>query len=95
MIVSGKSVHLHQECQIQSTRNAENILFIHFQFFFQDLQKSLVCILLDLQSDYFTPLTLLQLFLDLLEKIHCLLFLQHKVCISHNTERMGSDNIVI
>ena len=95
LIKAVHSVHFHQKRQIQRTVNFINIIISHGKLPFQDLQETFINLLLHLQTDHLAPLALLQLLLNLLQKILRLLLIQSKICIPHNPEGMGRHNIII
>ena len=93
-IKSIQSIHLHQESQIQRSANPVYAIFFDCKLFFQDLQQTLVDLFIYLQTDNFAPLTLLQLLLDLLQQIRCLIFVNGQIRISHDPIRMYTEYII-
>ena len=89
-----QTVQLHQERQIQRSRDVENILFPDAEFRLQNFQQPLVDLILHLQADDLAPLALFQLFLDFLQKIRRILLVDGQIRVSHDTVRMGTDNVV-
>ena len=73
----------------------ENVFISYGKFLFQYLQKPLVHIAFHFQPDNLAPLALFQLFFDFLQKVFHLVFVQRKVRIPHNPERMGGHDVVI
>ena len=86
--------HLGKIGQIQRAVNPEHLLLIQPQLFLQNLNKSRVCSRLNLQSDGFSVSSLLQRFLDLLQKILCLILINVHIGITHDAERCRAYHVV-
>ena len=95
ILAACQAVHLHKEGKVDGTVDSVDIHLLNLEVFFQDLQKAFVYLVLDLQTDDLSPLALGQLFLDLLEKIRCLILVKGEVGVSHNTVGIGADHIVV
>ena len=95
MIKAIHSIHFHQEGQIQRAINLVDCRLRQSQFLPDNLQQSAIHVLGRFQSDGFSPLTVFQLFLNLFQQIGSIVLINGKVCISHNTERVGTYNIVV
>ena len=65
------------------------------KFLLEDLEKVFVNAVLDFQTDRLTPLSALQLFLNLHQKIGCLILLDGEVGITHDTVWIGTQYLVI
>ena len=87
-------IDFHKHSQIQGTTDLVNIVVFDLEFFFQNFQKTFIHFFFCFQADHFSPLPFFQLFLDFYQKIFCLIFVNTQICISHNSVRMCTDNII-
>ena len=94
LIVAIDSINLHQHSKIQRSIDKENIIPVNLKFHFQDIQKSGIHLIFHFQTDDLAPLTFFQLFLDLHQKIFCLILINGKIRITHDPVRMRTDHIV-
>ena len=61
----------------------------------EDFQKSVIHAVFHFKADGFSPLTLFQLLLNLLQKVCRFILLNGQIRISHDTEGMCTDNIIV
>ncbi len=95
MLKAVKRIYFHKKGQIKRPGNLKKVLLVYFQFFLEDLQKAFIRVLLNLQTDDLAPLPSPELFFNLLQQIHRLLLIERKVSIPHDTEWMGSHNVIV
>ena len=86
--------HLGEIGQIQRPVNPEHLLLVQSQLFLQNLNKSRIRSRLDFQPDGFSVSSLLQRFLDLLQKILCLILINVHIGITHDAERRRAYHVV-
>ena len=65
LVKTVKPVHLHQERQIERSRNPEQIILVDIELLFQHLQEPFIHLIFHFQPDHLAPLAFFQLFLDL------------------------------
>ena len=94
-VKSRKSVHLHEEGEIDRPRNEENVVARDIEFFRQHFKKTLIHAFFDLKADDLSPLALFQLLLDLLQEVLCLLLVDVKLRVPHDPVRISAENIIM
>ena len=94
LVKAFQSIKFHQHGKIQRSIDAVNICFLDLKFFLEDIKKTCIHLFFCLKSDDLAPLAFLELFLDLYQKILCLIFVDREVRITHDTVRMRADNII-
>ena len=95
LVKSRKSVHFHKEREIDRTRNKEDIGFGDPEFLREDPKQPLIDALLDLKPDDLAPLALLELLLDLLQKVFSLVLVDVELGVSHDPIRVCAQNAVV
>ena len=94
LIVSVNTINLHQHGQIQRSVDKKDIISMNLKLHFQNIQKPRIHLIFHFQADHLSPLALFQLFLDLNQKILCLILVNRKIRITHDPVRMGTDHII-
>ena len=96
MLKAFNIIKLHKEGEIQRTVDPVNIILVlNGKLFTEHFEKPLIYGILNLETHHFTPAALLKLFLYLFKKIRCLLFVDTEVGISHYSEQMSRDNLIV
>ena len=88
-------VQFHQKGQIKRPVDPIDIILLYRKLLLQNFQKLRLHFILYLQTDDLSPLTLLQLLLNLLEQIRRIVLVNRQIRIPHNPVRVRTDDIVI
>ena len=94
LIKSVQTVNFHQHSQIQRSRNIINVCIFDLEFFFQNVQQTFIHLFFCFKTNHLAPLAFLELFLNFYQKIFCLILINRKICISHDSVRMCADHII-
>ena len=94
LVKAVQSIYLHQHGKIQRSVDTVNIRIPDLKFHLKDIKKTLIHLFFCFQTNDLSPLTFLKLFLDLYQKILCLILIDRKVCITHDTVRMCTYNVI-
>ena len=94
LLVSVNTINLHQHGQIQRSVDKKDIISMNLKLHFQNIQKPRIHLIFHFQADHLSPLAFFQLFLNLNQKILCLILVNRKIRITHDPVRMGTDHII-
>ena len=95
LVEAREAVHFHADCEIQRTRDVIDPVLADLKFLLQDFQQLFVDALLDLKTDYFAPLALFQLLLDLKQQVLRLFLIDGQVGIPHDAVRAHAVHVVV
>ena len=88
-------VQFHQKGQIKRSADPIDIILFYRKLLLQNFQKLRLHFILYLQTDDLSPLTLLQLLLNLLEQICRIVLVNRQIRIPHDPVRVRTDDIVV
>ena len=95
VIITGQSIHFHQESKIERSVNPVNIIIRNGKLPLDDAKQPCIHSFFHFQSDGLPPLTLFQLFFNLLKQILCFVLLNGQICVSHDTKRIRTDDFIV